>query len=277
MKYSLAIYKNHYDYIEINNFSYIAEHEGLEESSLKDIITFTQEFENEKDLIETLIEAQMLPLAYANGTPAILSYKSKDANPKKLPYDVSYNKEKDFFDISYLRAYYMDKFKDIKFIEKFIQRYYDELRPIPVYKMLFVAIKDFYVSNTPFYDLEFKDQLYLKDSMDFFVTTYTKKRTGNNIYQPSISKIRELAMFAINFERITTADYVNEKFDINEYTKNLKILLDHYISLTENPDQSEEVYDYNMNMVTKLQEELDTLNSKDFTRGRRKNDETTSN
>ena len=76
MKYSLVVYLKNKSHI-ISGYSKIPGFEHLDETKLKDIVSFTNEFETEQELICYLIETNLLPKEFFTGTIGINYYKSK--------------------------------------------------------------------------------------------------------------------------------------------------------------------------------------------------------
>ena len=196
MKYSLVVYLKN-DCYEITGYSKIPGFEHINEEKLKDIVEFTNEFEHEQELICYLIDEGLLPKKFFKGTLGIQYQKRKNTSPKMLQYGISFKEDKKFYDTIFLKYYYKEKLTNPDFMKLFIEKYYTYLREIPIFRAEMGHIRygyEFYLRNK-----------YLPDGcerdMATFVEIYCRKKSKDGYYKADFTRIRDLAMFAINYER----------------------------------------------------------------------------
>lgn len=249
MRYCLAIINNG-TYYELNGYSQIPGFEHLDEKSIKDIVTFTNNFDNEINLINFFIETGIINKDDIKGQLGILFYKSKDSKPKVLPYNVSYKEEKKYFDTIFLQYYFSRNMNNPKFLELFLQKYYDYLKSIEIFNRELAIFKTNYDSYAEYGYLPETGE----DEMSNFIKIYCRKKGKDGYYKANFAKIRELAMFAINFER--TYNRIKEEYCLNNNTK-LEELINHYETIINNGNITNEQQEIYIKEIEKLKTELE--------------------
>ena len=269
MRYSLVIYKSENDMLEITNYVNISHYEILDETSLSDIIKFTNEWENEESLIEGLLIGGIIPKEYYNGTLGIASCRGKNGKLQLLNYGISYQEDIRFFSIAYLQNYFSKRIKDTKFMEAFLEKYYIYLSKTPLYAPLLGALREIYYKNTHNYHIDNEELNEAYESMMKFVTySCTKKDNSTGKYKSSILGIRNLAMFAINYERKYIRKPDKNRFKSKNYLENIELQLKHYISLVENENTSYEAYVAYSKEIENLEFELELISNAGISRTR---------
>lgn len=247
MKYSLIVYLDNKSQT-VKGFSKIDGFKHLDESKLKDIVSFTNEFNNEQELISYLIEEELIPKDYFNGTLGIKYQKSKNDEGKILQYEVSFKEDKKFFDTIFLQYYFKQNLNNKEFMKAFIEKYYTYLKDVAVFSNELRNINYSYkclVNNNYIPDGT-------KDMMGSFITHYCRKKSKEGYYKADFTKIRDLAMFAINYER----EYIREPIERpNRSSEDIKLEIEHYATLLQNSILIEE-YEAYQQRLTKLEEEL---------------------
>ncbi len=251
MNYSLIIRKNN-SIFEVVGFSQIPGYNNLQEHNLKDIVAFTSSFENKNELIEFLLNFSLIPKNYSDGNIEITykktgTYKRGKDLPKILPFGISYSDEKDFFDINYLVKYYIEKTKDINFFKEFVNRY-SKLENVTIFANLINYFKCVLIE----YEMTGKITKFLTNNIVRFIELYTHRKKDTGEYTLDFPRLRDLAMFAINYER---NNY--EEKEVNISTNSLKQELKHYKSLIDDGNISEEEYDMYIAKITDINEELE--------------------
>ena len=267
MKYSLVVYLKN-DCYEITGYSKIPGFEHINEEKLKDIVEFTNEFEHEQELICYLIDEGLLPKKFFKGTLGIQYQKGKNTSPKMLQYGISFKEDKKFYDTIFLKYYYKEKLTNPDFMKLFIEKYYTYLREIPIFREEMGHIRygyEFYLRNK-----------YLPDGcerdMATFVEIYCRKKSKDGYYKADFTRIRDLAMFAINYERTYERELIERP---NNTVEELEMMIDHYNLLIRNDALSEEEMDAYTDAINKLEQELEY--TKMVTLNRSKKNETTGN
>ena len=171
MRYALVVYLNNECY-EIKGYSKIPGFEHINESKLKSIVEFTNNFEHEQELICYLIEVGLLPNKYFKGTLGINLFKGKNHEGKTLQYGVSFQEDKKFFDTMFLKHYYLHKLKDINFMSAFINRFYQYLKDIKVFSECIGYIN---YSYEQYKNYEYIPE-YAEDYMSKFIDIYCSKK-----------------------------------------------------------------------------------------------------
>lgn len=273
MKYSLVIHKNGCKTIEIKDFSILSKYENLNENTLEDIVKFTNEFSCEEELIEHLLTAGLIPKNYYNGTIGIKYYRY-DNQAFVLQYGVSYAEDAKFFDLDYLKHYYLIQLTNSTFMEEFIKKYYEKLKDKKLYAELLNYIRYSYTTYANDGYLRREESEYYQDCIKKFIKFYCTRKVDGK-YKPSIVGIRDLAMFAINFERKHNKKEKTNKFKNSNYQQELELEISHYQNLANEEGITQEEFDAYMEQISRIQAQIDLVNCKDTTKTRRKKDETT--
>lgn len=264
MKYSLVVYLKNKSHI-ISGYSKIPGFEHLDETKLKDIVSFTNEFETEQELICYLIETNLLPKEFFTGTIGINYYKSKTAEPKTLQYGVSFKEDKKFFDTIFLQYYFKRNLNNKNFMSAFIHKYYTYLKDVYAFSE---ELK--YLNYS--YNCLVKENYVPEEAEEFmakFITVYCRKKSKDGYYKADFTKIRDLAMFAINYERNFIRVPVERPI---RPVEDIELAISHYNELLENSITDEEIEAYT-NKLNKLEDELEFTEKATMIR-RRKNDTT---
>jgi len=249
MKYNLVVYVNN-EYHEINGYSKISGFEHLNENKLKDIVEFTNEFESEQILICFLIDEGLLKEKYFYGNLGIHYYKGKNSKPKLLQYGISSEEDKKFFDTIFLQYYYSHNLNNPKFIELFLGKYYNYLKNVGVFEEELNYIRYSYNQYVKYNKIPENAENYMAS----FVTTYCRKKSKDGYYKADFTRIRDLAMFAINYER----NFIRQPQERPKHTVNdLEIMIDHYKNLLSNNNLNEEEQNAYNTTLSKLEKELE--------------------
>lgn len=267
MRYSLVVYLNQ-ECFEVKGYSKLPGFEHIKEDKLKGIVEFTNNFEHEQELISYLIEEGIIPQKYFHGNLEINYFKGKNTPPKTLQYGVSFQEDKKFFDTMFLKHYYRHMLTNITFMNAFINKYYQYLRDIRVFSEVIGYINYSYEQYKNYEHLP----EYASEYMSKFIDIYCSKKGKDGFYKADFTRIRDLAMFAINYERD------NIRIPIERPTNTvheIEMLLHHYEELSRNDTLTQEEQEAYDNAIHKLEKELDYTIQ--MTRTRRKKDEITTN
>lgn len=259
MKYSLVVYTKNKTYT-VKDYSKIPGFEHLNEDKLKDIVSFTNEFETEQDLIYYLIENNLLPNEFFEGTLGINYYKSKNAEAKTLQYGVSFKEDKKFFDIIFLQYYFKSNIKNKNFMKCFVEKYYTYLKDVKIFKEELCYIKNYYNCLEKNMPLPSKAE----ENISTFITLYCRKKSKDGYYKADFARIRDLAMFAINYEK----NYIRkpeEKTIIS--VEDIKLEINHYKELLKQDLNEEEITAY-QKRLKELECELEFTKNVAMTRRR---------
>lgn len=267
MKYSLVVYNNSDEFKEITGYSNIMGFDDINETSLKDIVTFTNHFTDKEDLMLFLKETNLIPEDYINGNFGIVYFKSKDAKGKILQYGISFIEDTEYFNVEYLKEIFIKYFHEEQFMEEFREKYYLNLKDVGIFQKIVRYLN--YAVATYFYKGYLPNNT--ESEITNFINLYTHRRNKDGIYIEDFTRIRDLAMFIIDYERT----YIRDKKTKSYYSKeNLQTELDHFLILLEDEGLTEDARDAYRKRVSALESEIDFLNS--ATR-RRKNNATTTN
>ena len=223
MKYSLVVYLKNKSHI-VEGYSKIPGFEHIDETKLKDIVSFTNQFETEQELICYLIENNLLPKEFFKGNIGINYYKSKNAEGKTLQYGISFKEDKKFFDTIFLQYYFKGKIKNKEFMKFFTEKYYNYLKDVPIFS------EEIRYLNYCYNCLVNKGTLpnEAEECMTAFITIYCRKKSKDGYYKADFTKIRDLAMFAINYER----EFIREPIERPKHSiEELELALNHYEQL----------------------------------------------
>lgn len=267
MRYGLVICQNDLVY-DVQNYSKLDGFDHLDETKLKDIVTFTNYFQNEDELVELLLETGLIPLELANGNLKISYLKSKNNDAKILQYGVSFKQDKKFFDTIFLKHYFRENVENLDFMKAFISKYYNYLKDISIFtsSIGFLNYSLHYLEHHDYAPYE------TKENMDKFVDLYCTKKSKEGFYKADFTRIRDLAMFAINFERRKNPlKQEKENYQVNQ----LEMMLSHYELLIRNNTLTDEEYDAYINAIKKIENELE--HNKKITRVRSKENDITKN
>lgn len=227
MRYRLALFNKTNDLLtEITGFSKQEEFAHLDETSLKDIVAFTNSFFDEESLKEYIIGCRLLPedkpISMKDTVFGINYYKNKDSEAKLLPYGVSFSPDKKYFDLDFLKKHFVTRLADKNFSKIFIEKYYSKLR-------------DGIFSSSVLYDLSKISNYFQQtnqiaeeaaEKFSLAIQMYCQDKNGDGEYATSFSKLRELAMFAIDFERTYNPNNFFVPRDAED--QSLLALLEHY-------------------------------------------------
>ncbi len=254
MRYSL-VYYNDDNLIDITGYGNYFQ-KKYNEKSLADIVDFTNIFANEEDLKFFLIYIGCLP-KNCEGVFGIAFYKSQKDLPYILPYGISFNSDAKYFNFDDLTKYYIAHRTNRNFMESFFKTF-DYLENVPQFAYFLKELKNNYncfLDNgryDPSYHLIMKDFLYQ------YVNS--KNKNGKNI---SFSKLRNLAMFVINYKR-----ECNLKNKLNDNRKDdIKKTIAHYKYLLTEENLPQEVIEAYESVIKNM---YHSLNDIEITRGRNK-------
>lgn len=267
MKYCLVVNLNN-EYYEIQGFSKIPGFDHLDETKIKDIVSFTNEFETEQEMICYLIETGLLPNKFFKGNLGINYYKSKNAKPKILQHGVSFKEDRKFFDTTFLQYYFAGKLNDLNFMESFITRFYSYLKDVGVFS------EDLRFINYSYNCILNNNSVpsYADEAMINFVRIYCRKKGKDGYFKADFTRIRDLAMFAIQYER----DFIRVPIERPEHTvEELETLINHYQRLIDGGNLDEEQIAAYTTTLDKANKELEF--TKQTTLIRRKKNEVTGN
>jgi len=261
MRYCLVINYNN-EVREISSYSKIPGFEYLKEDTIKDIVSFTNLFDNEYDLIDYLIETELIPSSLVRGNVNIAFYKSEKSEPKILSYGVSFKSDKKYFDTIFLQYYFGCRLSDMGFMKEFINTYYYNLKDVSIFRN---SLDHIYFSYK-FY----KQNSYLPEeaaeAMERFVRLYCTKKGKDGHYKADFSKIRELAMFAIDFER---KNHMQPEEKPQYSIRQVEATINHYKLLLEEGYITEEQAEAYCNEIVRLEEALDVAYKKAMNRSKK--------
>jgi len=260
MNYGLTINKRGLDPFTITGLNSLTGDENISDKRLDDIVNFTNGFNSEEELTKFLIEAGNLEPEYAGGHFEIIKLASGEA----LHYGVSYSEDKKFFDLDYLREYYISKFTDTRFMNGFLNRYLPYLGNVDYFRNLLNGINTAYNHYVQTGEKAYEYSTHIYN----FITSYATTTDRNGNPKQSVSRIRELAMFAVNYERTYNRNPQKNKYSDPNYINNLKLELDYYNQLITNPEISFEAYTAYIKKIEELQKEFDYFNTKNLRRTR---------
>lgn len=266
MRYSLIVYKDNNTY-EIKDYSKYIGFKEIKENTLEGIINFTNIFTSKEDLTDFLIEFSLIPKEYINGTFHI-GYRNKKSNTiKLLQYGISFNEDIKFFEPDFLINYFIQNITTLEFMELFFKKYYDYLKNVSAFA------EELNFINYAYNIYLNENQIFLEyqKAMRKFVSKYLKTKDSKGNYKYSISKIRDLAMFTINYERTFVRSKNNELNDDNKTLEYLKNQLSHYENLVNDEGITIEEYEAYIYEIEKLKAEITLLNNTNIAKIRRIN------
>jgi len=126
--------------------------------------------------------------------------------------------------------------------------------------------------------LENTDRYILKGTMnivsneDTFTYNVEASKSKDGYYKADFTRIRDLAMFAINYERTYEREMIERP---NNTVEDLELMIDHYYTLMRNDMLSEEEMEAYTDAINNLEQELEY--TKAVTLNRSKKNETTGN
>ena len=246
--YRLSLYHDDDVYEDIKGLNNIPGFEEINDKSLKDIVKFTNKFNSERDLKETLLYTGIISKDSLASDFAINFYRGKNHQAQMLPYGISYKKDKKFFDFDYLLSFYLAKQKNSQFMSIFLSKFYQKLKDISIFSDLYY-IKD----CDDYYDTYGILLPEAADAMTGFLNNYCYRRDKDGIRVIDFSRIRELAMLAINFENNRKKE---ERETIVTMIEDLKTELFHYKSLLQNSALTYEQTQVYENEVLKLERKI---------------------
>ncbi len=223
MKYSLVIY-NETNIEEIKGFSKITPFNGFNENSLEDIVKFTNSFTNELELWEFLIYSGLINPQVNNADKLGIAFiRGKETIPTILPYGLSFKDHKKYFNVDFLKSYFSNRLTNINFMECFLNKYYHRLKnvkPFSGYLHYLCNAYEYYLFNKEI-------PIEAKSEMENFIKAYTLKKDKNGNYQINFTRVRELAMFATEYERMFKNKDNYEDVITNE-DETIKHEIEHY-------------------------------------------------
>lgn len=228
MRYSLAIVKEHLNY-NIQGYTNFGGFQDLNEGSLEDITKFTNSFINEEDLKLFLYHTGLLDKNLLNGRISINLIK-KDTY-KELDYGVSFKGHSKYFNFEYLTHYFCSHTRDKIFLGLFISRFYDYLKNVPHFTEPLNELNSAYIELC---NGLLSEGAY--DAMYIFLVKYLFRKGKNDI---QFSRLRELAMFAINYENIQNPPVIQDlesTLSLEEINTQIK----HYSRLLNSGDVTRE-------------------------------------
>lgn len=267
MKYGLVITLGKENF-EVKDYSKATGFEHINEEKLKDIVEFTNDFEHEQELICYLIDEGILPKKYFKGNAHINYYKDKNTPPKILQYGISFKEDKKYFDTIFLKHYFCEKLTNMEFMTSFINKYYKYLKDVSIFSEAITYINYSYEYFNKYHILP-EDAF---NEMSRFIDIYCSKKSKEGFYKADYTRIRDLAMFAVNYER----NYTRIPIDRPEHSiEDIEMIINHYDILLRNDTLTEEEYNAYSDAVYALEKELDY--TKKLTRNRSNKNEITRN
>ena len=258
MLYDLVVYKNELDdeYIDIKGFE--------NDSTLQGIINFTTSFENHNALMKTLCEEGYIPLTYINGVFRIHWRRGIKSEAKLMPYGLAYNTESKFFSIPFLINYFVQNMNSIEFMDAFIAKYYNYLKsnPIIIQELNYINFCHVYYKQFgKHYNEEHIESTTRERAMRSFVEKYTHKINSKKQIIENPRAIRDLAMFAINYERnknnYNPEDATITIDDLKSDTPEIKNELRHYRILISTLSTDDEQYSFYESKIKELEDKLE--------------------
>lgn len=245
MKYCLSIHKKNLPPCIITGFNKIAGFEHLNPTTLPGIVEFTHSFENEIQLIYFLMENNLVSKDYFNGEFGIDYFKRKnDLRGRTLQYGISFQGDIPFYNTQFLQMYFAEHLKEADFAKAFIKKYYRQLKDVPLFHEELEYIRIHYSKKNPYYEK-------VKNSAYTFVYYYTTIRKGDK-YIPNFTRIRDLAMFVINYERKFSLDISLPEADLDT----LNNMIDHYENFLRQDNLLEEERIAYEKQIDTLQEQV---------------------
>ena len=224
MRYSLVKY-NRQKVEDITGFAKRCDIPNLNENSLEDIVKFTNTFKDESELWDFLTYSGLIgPQLTQDNSLGIAYYAGKNSDPTILPYGLSFKEDKKFFNVEFLKSYFTNRVRNVDFMDYFLNKYYNRLKNVNLFAYRLQYLNDAFSHYMHYHDLP-RDTM---DEMRGFIKDYTlrKDKTGN--YTINFTRVRELAMFAINYERL----YIRKsKPIIKDDSKDLDMEISHYETL----------------------------------------------
>ena len=251
MKYCL-VYYNTENIIEIKN--YMNQENLRDETSLKEITNFTSQFTDEDELFFYLINCGSLPNDLNTATFGIGIKKNKTNEIKILPYGVSYARDQKFFDFKRLSNFFITHISDEDFMNNFFDRYYKNLINVSFFQTSLTIIKNGYnkFCETGLIPAN------VYPAMSDFLLKYTIKKNANNRKTRDFTRLRDLAMFVINYIReknLRDKPIISCDEDIDE----INILITHYENLLKDEGLEPEVREIYESAIVNLKHTLDTI------------------
>lgn len=252
MRYSLAIYNDDETYQDIEGYSIYPEFSHLNEKKINDIIEFTCNFENEKELKYFLRNG--INDNFIDGHFAINFYKNKTAKAKRLPDNIAYKKDLDKVDFTYIRIFFRNNINNTIFINYFINRYYNYLSTVPIFNSILSDIRYYNGREHDHEDFDFN----IYERIDTFLNLYCYSKNKDNKYVPNSKRIIELGLFILSFQK----RHINEEEELEEFIQSLKEEIDHY-TLALNDANNDEERNSIQAYIDKLESQLEiyTYNS----------------
>ena len=219
MKYSLIIEKNGEIY-PIDNIELLSDDDNFNEHNLSDLISLLHNYESEEDFITNLLYYSLIPRELIDGNIGIykMGYKNK-----VLSYGVSYKKHRSLYDVAIIKNYFINYLKYPHFLEEFCHDFYDKLKTVGVFSDDLSIIRNAYIDLEN--EIDVKSET--RQAIEHFIDVYTTEKK-NNKYVRKLSRVRNLAMFIVNYERkyLNKEDY--NKYKDPFYVKKLEQVIEHY-------------------------------------------------
>ncbi len=252
MRYSL-VYYNDKNVLEIKGYSHYSDSKIFNENKLKDIDDFTKLFATQDDLENYLIYNGLLPRDFV-GEFGVALYGNTNELKKILPYGISFSRDAKFFNFDRLSNFYTSHLTDQEFMNEFFKYFYF-LQKLPQFEYFFKNLENYFhhFLDTGLLPLE------TKTIMNNFLIQYTIEKK-NNHSKRSYSKLRNLAMFVINY--IKENNLRDKPLEINENDReNIKKTIDHYKYLLTEENLPEEVIEAYESVIKNMYHSLNDIDS----------------
>ncbi len=230
---------------EIHGYGTLEE-KKYRESNLQDIVNFTSNFTNEEELIIYLYYHNLINSL--NGTIRI-AYITKNAPLKILNDGLSFKKDIEYFNLDKLTTFYVNHLTDKNFMNEFINKFYYRLKNKNYFSYIIEKIKDNYDEYILSGILPLESNLYMSDFLKQYIIKKDKKG-----WQKDFTKLRELAMFAINYR------HKNDIKNSKEQDIETASLINHYYYLIQNNNLTEEEMKAYEEAIKDLENNYDLLN-----------------
>lgn len=201
--------------LSIIDFSKIDECSEFNSTNLKDIISFTSMFKNEKELKELLVNHNLIKVDNFNKKLKITYNYKKER--KTLMYGITYENDIKFFNEVYIKRYLYENKNNYELLETLCNHYrnsYNQGLNIDTIREYIRFFKKYETdSNTDYLDDDKKEMISdFEKAINSFVFKeiyrYDKK---NNEYKENFKGLRDLAMFLSYQEKKNKEEIISEK------------------------------------------------------------------
>lgn len=246
MRYSLVKY-NRQNVEDITGFAKICDIPNLNEESLADIVKFTNTFKDESELWDFLTYSGLIgPQITRDNSLGIAYYAGKNSTPSILPYGLSFREDKKFFNVEFLKSYFTNRVRNVDFMDYFLSKYYDRLKNANLFSYTMQCLNNAFNHYILHHELP---QSTIEKMLNFIEDyTYKKDKNGNKVI--NFTRVRELAMFAISYERL----FIRKREPIiKDNSKDINMEISHYETLLNEDNLSLEERTIYENKIKELQ------------------------